>query len=241
MRKFIVLDVEGYATCKPYNIGWLVGDKSGLTHRERSFAVMPAVWDNIVYKTEKQNVKGLQVAHEMTHRNIEEILCDDIGKYEKVYNSDSIFSALVEDITEFDIKRIWAYNCNFDRSAIDRLLNESQRTIINHTITWCDIIPAILHTRLLNRDYIEFCKSNNFLTDKGNIRTKAETVYKYLTNNLNFEERHTGLEDVKIEYEILLSAMKSTKNVKRKPCQAWKIIQQFCECEGIYIPALDEK
>ena len=30
----------------------------------------------------------------------------------------------------------------------------------------------------------------------------AEVIYRYLTQNLDFEEEHTGLEDVRIERKI---------------------------------------
>ena len=36
---------------------------------------------------------------------------------------------------------------------------------------------------------------------------KAETLYRYLTDNVDYEEEHTGLEDSLIELEILLTAL----------------------------------
>ena len=64
--------------------------------------------------------------------------------------------------------------------------------------------------------------------------TKAEIVYKYLFNDLTFEEEHTGLSDCKIEYKILLKAIHSGKKIDRKEkCPAWRIFKTFCEMEGI--------
>lgn len=240
-KKFMVFDVEGYSTCRPYNIGWLVGDKTGAIFDKRSFAVMPAVYDNMVYKAEKQNVKGLSSAHEMFHNNAYEILNDCNGKYEKIFDIEQIFTALLETLTKYNIKRMWAYNCSFDESSFFRLFGTEKMNIVKNIVTFCDIIPAILYTKLLNEDYVDFCKTNGFLTEKGNIRTKAETVYRYLTQDLTFVEEHTGLADCEIEFKILLSAMAETKNPKRTPCQAWKVLQKFCESEGIYIPALADK
>lgn len=236
---FIVLDVEGYSTCKPYNIGWIVGNKKGEIFVERNFACMPACFDNLIEKANKASVKGLATAHTMAHNNIKEICYDSVGKYEKVFDFDSIFGQLLTDITKYGIKRIWAYNCTFDKSALERLFNEQQFTILSSLVAFCDIIPAILYTRLLCPEYIEFCKTNGFVTEKGNIQTKAEIVYRYLTGDMEYVEEHTGLADVKDEFFILRKAMETTKSVKRTPCQAWKVIKQFCEVEGIYIPALD--
>ena len=36
---------------------------------------------------------------------------------------------------------------------------------------------------------------------------KAETLYRYLTKNVDFLEEHTGLEDSKIELFILTQAL----------------------------------
>ena len=36
---------------------------------------------------------------------------------------------------------------------------------------------------------------------------KAETLYRYLTDNVDYEEEHTGLEDSLIELQILMTAL----------------------------------
>ena len=55
-----------------------------------------------------------------------------------------------------------------------------------------------------NEKYNEFCYSNNYLTKRLCKRFTAEIIYRFLTNNLEFEESHTGLEDVMIEKEIFV-------------------------------------
>ena len=113
---------------------------------------------------------------------------------------------------DFESACIWAtkndttgivniYNVNFDKSALNRLFGERFNNI---ELEYKDIIPAILHTKLMTKKYINFCRDNKFVTEKGNIQTKAETVYRYLTGCIDFEEEHTGLADVLIEYQILL-------------------------------------
>ena len=42
----------------------------------------------------------------------------------------------------------------------------------------------------------------NFISEKGNYLTNAESCYAYLTQNEDFEEEHTALADVEIEIEI---------------------------------------
>lgn len=239
--KFMVLDVEGYQSCKPYDVGFKITDKTGKTFEEYSIAVMPAVFENMCYKAEKQNVASLATAHEMAHRNIEEICNDTKEKYMKCYDIDKFYFAFVGIIQKYNIKRIWAYNCTFDRGALHRLFGDERFAIVEKMVEFCDIIPAILHTKLLDKKYIDFCKNNGFITNKGNIQTKAEVVYKYLTNNIDFVEQHTGLADVQIETQILLTAMRESKNIKRKPCVAWKVLKEFCIVNDIEIPTPDFK
>lgn len=210
--------------------------KAGKLFEEHSVAIMPATFENMCYKADKALVKGLMAAHEMAHRNIEEICNDVDDKYIKCFDVDKFYFAFIGIIQKYNIKRVWAYNCTFDKSALNRLFGDEKFSVISSMVEFCDIIPAILHTKLLNKEYINFCKKNGFITEKGNIQTKAEVVYKFLTNNLNFEEEHTGLADVQIETQILITAMKESKNVKRKPCQAWKIIREFCVVNDIELP-----
>lgn len=234
-KAFVVLDVEGMSTCRPYNIGYIIGDKYGNIFLERSFAVLPCVWENL------QNC--LQ-AKEMTHKNIQEILGDiensTARKY--IYNSiEEVKKLLLNDFIKYKIKEIWAYNAPFDKGSLKRLFGDDWE-MINNMVTFYDIIPAIVHTKLLNKNYVKWCNKNGFITQKGNIMTKAEIVYKYLTNNLTFEEEHTGLNDCRIEYKILLSAINSGKKIDRNEKRpAWRVFKEFCAVEGIQtiIPKID--
>lgn len=238
-KKFMVLDVEGYSTCKPYDLGFKITDKHGTTYAEYSIAIFPAVYENMIYKAEHRNNSKLTAAHTMAHKNISEICNDTNGKYIKCFNIESLFTAFVKILQEHNIKRIWAFNCSFDRSALLRLFGEEKFSIIQSMVEFCDIATAILHTRLINSDYVNFCKTHNFMTEKGNVRTTAEVIYKYLFDNLGFTEEHTGLADVQIETQILTEAMKACKSVKRKPCQPWKILREFCVLNDIDLPSPD--
>ena len=53
-------------------------------------------------------------------------------------------------------------------------------------------------------NYGEFCYNNDYLTKHGSRRYTAEIIYRWLTNDNEFAENHTGLEDVMIERKIFL-------------------------------------
>ena len=52
-----------------------------------------------------------------------------------------------------------------------------------------------------------FCEAKGYLTKLNKPQFTAEVVYRFL-NDETFVEEHKGLEDCKIEYEILLQCVK---------------------------------
>lgn len=230
-EKFIVLDVEGMSTCRPYNIGYVIADRDGRIYKKHSFSFPECIWENIV------NAVETGIALDMTKANIQEILKDyENRRLKRKYKSISIkefYKLFTKEIKKYKIKRLFAYNVTFDRSALKRLFGEEKFESLN--LEYCDIITGILQTKLLTKKYCKFCIDNGFITDKNNIQTKAEVVYRYLTNCLDFVEEHTGLADVMIELQILITVFKSHKKVSFKPCQAWRELKKFCEENGVII------
>ena len=75
-------------------------------------------------------------------------------------------------------------------------------------IEFVDILTIANNFIHNSQEYKKYCKLNNFITEKGNCKTNAEITYKFISGDLDFEERHTGLEDCKIELEILKYCVK---------------------------------
>ena len=67
-----------------------------------------------------------------------------------------------------------------------------------------------------NDQYGEFCYNNEYLTKKGQRRYTAEILYRFLINDNDFVESHTGLEDVLIEKEIFLYCIDKKKDINGK-------------------------
>lgn len=230
-EKFIVLDVEGYSTARPYNIGYIIADKYGTIYVKRSFALTACIWENIV------SMIASRQAEEMTKANVEEILKDvekpRISRKYKITSIDSFKKRFKKDVEKFKVKRLFAYNVNFDKGSLRRLFGEKDFQTLN--LEYCDIISGIVQTRLITEKYIRYCIDNGYITEKGNIQTKAEVVYRYLTNSPDFTEEHTGLSDCLIEYEILLTAFNAHKKINWKPCIAWRILKNYATEKGITI------
>lgn len=228
-EKFIVLDVEGGSACRPYNVGFIIADRYGRIYKRYSFALPECIWENVQFAVESG------ICLDMTKANIQEILTEcgskKLRRKYKMISIEKLYSLLIKLIKRFKISRLFAYNVTFDKNSLLRLFGQEKFEALG--LEYCDIITGILNTRLLTKEYCQFCIDNGFVTEKGNIQTKAEVVYKYLTNCLDFVEEHTGLSDVLIEYEILLTAFRSHGVIDFAPCQAWRKLKKFCEEGGI--------
>ena len=201
--KFIVVDTETTNSLDDplvYDIGWAVVDESGNVYETYSYVVADIFLDKELMKSA--------------------YFVDKIPQYWK-----DIKAGTRELKTFFNIKRkfrevveknhIWcvlAHNARFDYRSLNLtqrfLTNSKYRYFFPYGIEIWDILK--MSREVLNNvdEYGEFCYLNNYLTKNLCKRFTAEIIYKWLTNNTNFEENHTGLEDTLIEKEIFAYCMK---------------------------------
>ena len=115
---------------------------------------------------------------------------------------------LANDIKKYGITEIYAYNSKFDTKAIAFMcgwFNVVNPLGDKEILDIMDFIKPITNTK----EYKDFCKENGYMTKHKypQPQKKAETLYRYLTDNVDYEEEHTGLEDSLIELEILMTAL----------------------------------
>ena len=119
-----------------------------------------------------------------------------------------------------DVK-LCAHNAAFDVRALKlslRYLTKSfKRWMLPYGMEIYDSLRMARDTICKDEDYVKFCENNNFLTSQGRPQATAEVLYKYLTNDVDFVESHTGYEDVQIETEILQECYRRGGNF-RKHC-----------------------
>ena len=78
-----------------------------------------------------------------------------------------------------------------------------------------DTLKMAQDTICKQKTYIAWCTKNGFLKKNGTPRATAEILYKYISNNIDFEEEHTGLADVLIEKEIFAHCMRQHKKMRK--------------------------
>jgi hypothetical protein len=210
-EKFIVLDVEtanDTVDALTYDIGFIVADRKGNIYERHSFCVYD------IYCCEKDLMQSAYYAHKLPL--YEQGLAD--GSY-KLAKFSTIKSLIWNLMQEYRITKVFAYNCHFDRNA----LTKSQRYISKSKYRWffpygtefCDIWNFACSTICQQKGYKDFCELNGYISNRGNnYRSSAECVYQYISNNDTFEELHQGLEDVYIEYAILLKCYDTHRKVE---------------------------
>ena len=202
-EKFIVVDTETTNSLDDpfcYDCGWAVVDSNGKVYEEHSYVVADIFLDkemmNSAYYAEKvpQYWKDIKA-----------------GKRElkTFFNITKIFRKCVK---EYKIKKIFAHNARFDYRSLtltQRYITSSKyRYFFPLGIEIWDTLKMAREVLKDNDSYSEFCYSNEYLTKRMCKRYTAEIIYRFLIGDTNFEESHTGLEDVKIEKEILAYCFK---------------------------------
>ena len=114
-----------------------------------------------------------------------------------------IMGAMARDIRKYGVTSAYAYNSDFDDKVFSFncdwfKCNNPLENIPIHDI-WGYASEFITNTP----DYKKFCEAHEYFTDSGNYKASAEIVYRYITNNTDFDEAHMGAMDVDIEAIIL--------------------------------------
>jgi hypothetical protein len=114
---------------------------------------------------------------------------------------------LYRDIVEFEITDGYAYNSGFDENVFE--FNCEWFKTINplDNIQVHDIRGYVMEKIAFTEAYKNFCEEQTLYTESGNYSTTAETVFRYLTDNIEFIEEHTALADSDIELSILINCI----------------------------------
>ena len=120
---------------------------------------------------------------------------------------------------KYNVKAIIAHNGYFDYKATattQRYLTKSKyRYFLPYGIPLWDTLKMAQDTICKQKSYIKWATDNGYVTKYGKVRATAEILYRYISGDYNFEESHTGLEDVMIEKEIFTHCMRQHKSMRK--------------------------
>ncbi len=113
---------------------------------------------------------------------------------------------IAADCKRFGVVFACAHNAAFDNRALNTTqryqTTSKSRYFLPFGLTWLDTLKMARGILKDNESYTTFCWENEYLTKNLRLRYTAEIIYRWLSGSANFEESHTGLEDVKIERQI---------------------------------------
>lgn len=209
-NNILILDVETAgdpAQPAVYDIGWRTLDKNLNVTSEHSYLIAE-IWGfnplmrSAYYANKIKLYERMIELGTITVKPIREVI-----------------DLLVADIRKYRIKVISAYNVAFDSKALQFTINliaKDKLKLWERTVKgreWLCIWHLATTTFMQSADFRTTAYYQHWLSDKGNFKTSAEIAYRYLTGKFDFIEDHTGLEDVKIETEILKYCLKNYKGV----------------------------
>lgn len=201
----MVVDTETVSINKPfcYNIGYVIADIETGEILKKCEYIVEQIWHNLaLFNTAYYAEKRPLYVSAMK------------GKKAKMDKFGYICQKMIKDIKEFDIIAAYAYNAPFDNKVFTFNCDWYKCSNPFDTIPFFDI-RGYVHNFLIDDNFKAFCETNEQFTESGNYSTTAETLFRYVTNNLTFCEAHTALADSEIELEILMKCINCGAQINR--------------------------
>lgn len=216
-KYFLVVDVETANSTEQaltYDVGFSVCDKQGRVYESRSYAISDIFFDEKKIYGNTELMDSAYYAQKLPQ------YYDGMrsGAW-KVAPLLVVRKEIHQLMKEYNISVVCAYNCHFDKSALNTTLRYVSKSALRwffpyNTEFYC-IWNMACQTICKQKNFLKFCLENGLYSASGNCKTSAEVVWAYLTDNVDFEEKHTGLEDVKIEVQIMAHCFRQHKSMDR--------------------------
>lgn len=209
---YIVIDTEttnGFDDPLCYDVGWIVFNHNGEVLQSRSFVVAD------IFINEPQLMSEAFFADK-----IPQYVSDIADNKRELRKFSTIRLYLKRDCEKYKVQAIMAHNMSFDyrsTATTQRWLTKSKyRYFFPYGIELWDTLKMARQTFGKDEGYKNFCLENGFALSDGRPRLTAEILYRYISNNVEFEEAHTGIEDTMIEKEIYLACVDMNPQIERK-------------------------
>ena len=193
-----------------YDIGWAVTDRKGNIYETKSFVIYE------IFVGMRDVMRSAYYAEKIP-RYWEDIKS---GR-RRLVSFYTMRNELLNDMVKYNCNTVFAHNAGFDFRALnntERYITKSKYRFFfpRNTIIW-DTLKMSNDTIVKQKSYTKFCDNNDYKTKHKPPRNRAtaEILYRYITGNNDFEESHTGLEDVLIETEILAHCFRQHKKMRK--------------------------
>ena len=209
-KKYVlVIDIETANITEnalAYDIGFAIADKKGRVYDTYSYVVKEMFSDYM-------DLMETAYYHEKLPQYFE-----DLGNKKREMQSIYYIRRKVHELMkEYNIKDVFAYNCNFDKNGLNTTMRYLTKSFCRWFFPYGTEFHCIWHMAcqvlFTQRTFQKMATENNWKSASGNIKTSAEIAYNYIHCRNDFSEEHTGLEDVLIECEIMAKCFRQHKKM----------------------------
>lgn len=194
-----------------YDLGIQIVDKEGYVYDEYSIVNGDVFWGM------PQAMKEAYFADKRP-----QYVADILDGKRKVLNTWQMYQLVRNLCKEYNIKACVAHNARFDIKVLNATLRyqtkSKRRWFFPYEMPLWDTMKMANDTICKQKRYIEFCKRNGYMTNHATpqVRKTAEIIWRYLTDDVTFEEEHTGLADVTIEAQIFAECIRQHQKMERE-------------------------
>ena len=207
-EKFIVIDTETANSIDDpivYDIGFAVVDRTGKVYETHSYAIADVILDSEMMSTAYYAEKLPQYWEEIKN-----------GK-RLLRHFKTVKMILADVCKQYDIKVVVAHNARFDYRSLNltqRYITSSKyRYFFPYGIKIWDTLKMSREVLKENEDYTQFCEDNGYITKNNQKRFTAEILYRFITGDNEFIEKHKGIDDVLIEKDIFAYCLRERPEI----------------------------
>ena len=177
-----------------YDLGLAIHDEDGKVYYSQSLVLMETFMDT-------ELMKSAYFADKINQYK-KELYVDHSRRSATIWGAQKLVKRLLK---RYNVKAVIAHNAYFDFHALNTTLRYYSNSKQRYFFPWGTVIwDSLRMARTSLKDdeeYKAWCVEHDYL-NKNKPRMTAEILYRYITNDNEFEEAHTGLEDVLIEKDI---------------------------------------
>ena len=194
-----------------YDIGWAICDKRGNVYKTRSF---------VLYET-FVGMKDIMTSAYYAEK-IPNYWNEIQSGQRKLVSIWTAWKAFKDDLKEYGITNVFAHNAGFDVRALNntiRYISDSKfRFFFPRSVEIWDTLKMSRQVIGKQKSYIRFCNEKGYMTKHKapQCRLTAEILYRYISGIEDFDEAHTGLEDVLIETVIFAHCLRQHKKMEKR-------------------------
>ena len=195
----------------PYDIGFAIIDTKGNIYEKHSYV------NEDIFCDEYTLMKSAYYADKIPQ------YIRDLAHQDRILKTTYEIRQIIFDLCKkYNCQFVCCHNARFDYRALNNIqrwtTKSKYRYFLPYGVEVWDTLKMATDVVAKMPTYIKFCEENGFMTKHKKPRPQltAEVLYRFITNDVDFVESHTGLEDVEIEIEIFKYCMRQHKPMRKK-------------------------